>query len=356
MIQKTNPASPTWLDAPGPDARTTIIAEVAQAHDGSLGTAHAFIDAAADAGADAIKFQTHIAAAESTIREPWRKKFGWQDNTRFDYWQRMEFTEEQWHGLATHAREAGLHFLSSPFSPEAVALLTRVGVPGWKIASGEVDEPRLIAAITATQQPVILSSGMSSLAETDRAVQRIQAAGCSLALLQCTTSYPVAAEEVGLNVMQDFAARYPQAAVGLSDHSATIYPALAAVTLGAQVIEVHLTLARNMFGPDVSSSLTPEELRMLCDGVRMIEVMRANPVDKDAHAERMVPMRAIFGKSVVALRDLAVGAVLEAQMIWQLKKPGDGVTCRRGLTNLSGRRLTRAVTRVTTCWSGTRSG
>ncbi|MEP2920604.1 N-acetylneuraminate synthase family protein [Sulfitobacter sp.] len=341
MTQKFTPASPTWLDAPAPGAAATIIAEVAQAHDGSLGTAHAFIDAAAAAGADAIKFQTHIAAKESTIREPWRKKFGWQDDTRFDYWRRMEFTEEQWHGLAAHAHEAGLHFLSSPFSPEAVALLRRVGVPGWKIASGEVDEPRLIKAITDTKQPVILSSGMSALAETDRAAQCIQEAGCPLAVLQCTTSYPVAPEEVGLNVMQDFALRYPQAAVGLSDHSATIYPGLAAVTLGAQVIEVHLTLARNMFGPDVSSSLTPDELKMLCEGVRMIEVMRGNPVDKDSHAARMEPMRAIFGKSVVASRDLKAGAVLEASDL-AAKKPGDGVPAAR-IEEFVGRRLTRAL-------------
>ncbi|MGC8917653.1 MAG: N-acetylneuraminate synthase family protein, partial [Thermoanaerobaculum sp.] len=111
-----------------------VIAEVAQAHDGSLGLAHAFIDAAADAGASAIKFQTHIAAAESTLGEPWRVKFSPQDRTRYDYWRRMEFTEEQWVGLREHAEERGLYFLSSPFSVEAVELLERVGVAAWKVA------------------------------------------------------------------------------------------------------------------------------------------------------------------------------------------------------------------------------
>ena len=114
-----------------------IIAEVAQAHDGSLGTAHAFIDAIAGAGADAVKFQTHIAAAESTPDEPWRVKFSPQDATRFDYWKRMEFTEEQWKGLKQHADECELIFLSSPFSFEAVDLLDRVGVAAWKVPSGE---------------------------------------------------------------------------------------------------------------------------------------------------------------------------------------------------------------------------
>src|SRR5579883_3362744 len=114
-----------------------IIAEVAQAHDGSLGMAHAFIDAIAAAGADAVKFQTHLAAAESSPSEPWRVKFSYQDATRYDYWKRMEFTEPQWAGLKEHATEKGLKFLSSPFSIEAVELLGRIGVSAWKIASGE---------------------------------------------------------------------------------------------------------------------------------------------------------------------------------------------------------------------------
>src|SRR5918992_3358857 len=115
-----------------------IIAEVAQAHDGSLGMAHAFIDAIATTGADAVKFQTHIASAESTPTEPWRIQFSRQDTSRYDYWKRMEFTEAQWSGLKQHADERGLIFLSSPFSIEAVELLERVGVAAWKVASGEV--------------------------------------------------------------------------------------------------------------------------------------------------------------------------------------------------------------------------
>src|SRR2546427_6005943 len=122
-----------WFeDQPG---RCLVIAEVAQNHDGSLGAAHAYIDAVARAGADAVKFQTHIAAAESTAGEPWRVKFSRQDATRYDYWKRMEFTEEQWHGLKKHAEERGLLFLSSPFSVEAVELLERVGVPAWTAPS-----------------------------------------------------------------------------------------------------------------------------------------------------------------------------------------------------------------------------
>src|SRR5687768_14055111 len=124
--------------------RCLIIAEVGLAHDGSLGLAHAFIDEVARGGADAVKFQTHIAAAESTPAEPFRVTFSRQDATRYDYWKRMEFTEAQWRGLADHAIERGLLFLSSPFSIEAVELLTRVGMPMWKIPSGEVGNRPLL--------------------------------------------------------------------------------------------------------------------------------------------------------------------------------------------------------------------
>ena len=122
-----------------------VVAAVGQAHDGSLGTAHAFIDVIARAGADAVKFQTHIAAAESTPGEPWRVRFSPQDETRYEYWQRMEFTPAQWEGLRDHARERDLLFLSTPFSPQAVELLRSLDVPAWKVASGETSNLPLIA-------------------------------------------------------------------------------------------------------------------------------------------------------------------------------------------------------------------
>src|SRR5438094_2465970 len=144
-----------------PEARCLVVGEVAHAHDGSLGMAHSFIDAIAAAGADAVKFQTHIASAESTSAERWRVRFSMQDESRYAYWRRMEFTEEQWVGLRGHAVDRGLLFLSSPFSFEAVDLLTRVGVAAWKVASGEVANSQLLDRIAATRLPVIISTGMS---------------------------------------------------------------------------------------------------------------------------------------------------------------------------------------------------
>jgi N,N'-diacetyllegionaminate synthase len=320
--------------------KTWVIAEVAQAHDGSLGMAHAHIDAIAAAGADAVKFQTHIAAAESTPGEPWRVKFSKQDDTRYDYWKRMEFTEPQWHGLKNHAEEKGLQFLSSPFSIEAVELLTRVGVAAWKVASGEVGNTPMFERMAATGLPVLLSTGMSSIAEIDAAVECVKAHRSPLTVLQCTSAYPCPPEKVGLNLLQFFRNRY-DCAVGLSDHSGTIYPGLAAVTLGIEVLEVHVTLSREMFGPDVVASITTTELRQLVEGLRFIERINNHPVDKDAMANDMTPLRHLFTKSVVAKLDLPAGTVLRAEHLGT-KKPGTGIPAAR-LPELVGRTLRHAV-------------
>lgn len=320
--------------------RCLIIGEVAQAHDGSLGTAHAFIDAIAKAGADAVKFQTHIAAAESTPAEPWRVKFSLQDKTRYDYWKRMEFSEEQWLGLRQHAEERGLLFLSSPFSPQAAELLERIGIRAWKVASGEVGNLPLLELLCRTGKPILLSSGMSAWAELDEAVAAVRAHGNELLVLQCTNRYPCPPEKLGLNLLGVLRERY-QCPVGLSDHSGTVYAGLAAAALGARAIEVHVAFSRDMFGPDVCASLTPPELRQLVDGVRFVEQALTRPVDKDAMAEELAPLRKLFTKSVVAAADLPAGTVLEAAHV-ALKKPGTGLG-PGDLPLLLGKRLQRAV-------------
>jgi N,N'-diacetyllegionaminate synthase len=323
------------------DTSCLIVAEVAQAHDGSLGMAHAYIDAAANGGADAIKFQTHIAAAESTPGEPWRVKFSPQDATRYDYWKRMQFTEDQWRGLKRHASERGLKFLSSPFSLEAVQLLNRVGVTAWKVASGEVNNTSMLQCMAATGLPILMSTGMSPLPEIDSAVDRVKQYGLPLTLLQCTTAYPCPPEKVGLNLIPFFRARYG-CQVGLSDHSGTIYAGLAGAVLGIAVLEVHVTLSREMFGPDVPASITTTELRQLVAGIRFIEKMMANPVDKDAMAVEMAPLRNLFTKSIVLSSDLPAGTVLRKEHL-TIKKPGTGIPADR-LPELVSRTLKRAVT------------
>jgi N,N'-diacetyllegionaminate synthase len=320
--------------------RPLVVGEVAQAHEGSLALAHSFIDAIAHAGADGVKFQTHIAAAESTPAEPWRVPFTPQDASRYDYWRRMEFTADQWAGLRAHAHARGLRFLSSPFSIEAADLLAKVGVDAWKIASGELVHDALLDRVLADGRTVLLSTGMSPLHEIDPAVARVRAAGRPFAVLQCTSAYPVSPEQVGLNLLDVFRRRY-DCAVGLSDHSGTPFPSLAAAWLGAVVLEVHVTLSRDMPGPDGPASLTPAELAQLVEGVRWITRMQAAPVDKDVAARDLAPMRQLFMKSVVARTALPEGTLLCPEHL-AIKKPGHGIPAAR-LPELVGRRLLRSI-------------
>jgi N,N'-diacetyllegionaminate synthase len=317
-----------------------VVGEVAQTHDGSLGLAHAFVDAIASAGADAVKFQTHIAAAESTPGEPWRVKFSRQDASRYDYWKRMEFSEDGWRGLKEHAEQRGLLFLSSPFSSEAVALLERIGMEAWKVASGEVNNSVLLAEMLRSKKPMLLSSGMSATAEIDAAVAMIQASDVPYAVMQCTSMYPCPPDKIGINMLETYRDRYA-CPVGLSDHSGTIFPGLAAATLGCDILEIHVALSRDMFGPDVPSSVTTGELEQLVKGIRFIEAMRAREVDKDAVAGELAPLRALFTKSVVVRSALAAGTVLTRDHL-TVKKPGTGIPAAR-LSELVGRRLRRSI-------------
>ncbi len=316
-----------------------VIGEVSQSHDGSLGQAHAFIDAIADAGADAVKFQTHIASAESTPDEPFRVPFSRQDSSRYQYWKRMEFGPEQWQGLAEHALERGLYFLSSPFSEEAVDLLEHTGVPAWKIASGEVGNRQLLEKIVATGKPIIFSSGLSSFEELDVAVEMARSAGVPYAVMQTTTQYPTPPQKVGLNIIPFMQERYG-CVVGLSDHSGTIYPGLAAFTLGARILEVHVTLSRYMFGPDVCASVTVEELAQLVRGIRFLEQVMQHPVDKNFIVSELSDIKRMFGRSVVPTRDLPQGAVLSPGDL-VAKKPGTGIPGNM-IQSLYGKRIKRA--------------
>jgi N-acetylneuraminate synthase len=252
----------------------------------------------------------------------------------------MEFSEEQWSGLKAHAEERGILFISSPFSLKAVELLERVGIAAWKIASGEINSNQIFERVAETGVPILLSTGMSSLDEIDRAVQQVKLHNLPLAVMQCTSAYPCPAEKIGLNMIPLFRERY-DCAVGLSDHSGTPYPGLAASTLGSDVLEIHVTFNRGMFGPDVRASVTTTELSQLVEGIRFIEKMLANPVDKELLAEETAPLRKMFMKSVVARIDLPVGTVLREEHL-ALKKPGTGFPAAR-LQELLGIRLKKSL-------------
>lgn len=324
----------------GHGARAFLIAEVAQAHDGSLGLAHSFVDAAADAGADAIKFQTHIAAAESTAAEPFRVKFSYEDATRYDYWRRIEFSPDQWRGLADHATQRGIVFLSSPFSVEAVELLDGIGVPAWKIGSGETRNTALLDACVASGKPLLLSTGMSAWAELDKTVNRLVSGGAKFAILQCTSKYPTPLAETGVNVLDDLRARYGSV-VGFSDHSASLFPPLLAMARGASIIETHVTFDRAMFGPDSIASLTFAEFRSLAAARDAFFAIDSSPVDKDRMATSMSGMRALFNKSLALKKAHPAGTVLREAMLTS-KKPGTGIPADQ-IGNVVGKRLARDV-------------
>lgn len=297
-----------------------IIAEIGQAHDGSLGNAHAFIEALSSVGVDAVKFQTHIAEAESSEFEPFRIKFSKQDQTRFDYWKRMEFTPDQWKGLRDHCAEKNLRFISSPFSIAAVDLLDQLDIDAFKIGSGEVTNLLLLERIAKTGKPIILSSGMSSWEELDKTVEFLKPYGNSLSILQCTTAYPTQPEQWGINVIPELKQRY-QLPSGFSDHSGDIYACLAAATIGAEIFEFHVVFDKRQFGPDTIASITMDQTATLCRGIRQIVKANLSPVTK-SETSQYSELKRMFGKSLAVNKELNEGHKLELNDL-ESKKPGD---------------------------------
>jgi len=309
--------------------RVFIIAEIAQAHEGSLGIAHSFIDALKDSGVDAIKFQTHIAEAESSEYEPFRVNFSYEDKTRFDYWKRMEFTLEEWKELKKHCDEVNIEFMSTPFSLKAVDLLEKVGVKRYKVGSGDTSNFLLLEKIAKTKKPIILSSGMSSFNELDESIEFLRKKGYNrnnLSLMQCTTMYPTPAKYVGLNVIEEMKNRYDMS-IGLSDHSGKIYFLLAAVAMGAKILEFHVTFDRRMFGPDSTSSLTIDEVKFLVDGVRSIEDSLNNKIDKN-DISKFKDLKKLFGRSIAINKDKREGEIIEFEDLESKKPYGMGIDVR----------------------------
>jgi N,N'-diacetyllegionaminate synthase len=311
-----------------------LIAEAGMNHDGSLGNAIRLAEVAAEAGADAVKFQLHDAHAETTRDAPSPPYF--QHETRWEYFERTAFTDAQWVTLKAACDAAGIEFLCSAFSVEALERLERIGVARHKIPSGEVTNLELVRAAAATGKPVLLSSGMSSWAELDGAVE---AAGDNVTVFQCTSAYPTPPERVGLNLLAELRERYG-CPVGLSDHTLGLFACYAAVALGADAVEKHFTLSQELYGPDAALALEPDALEDLVAGVREIEAMLASPVDKD-DLRPYREMKDVFEKSVVAASDIPAGAVIQRAML-AAKKPGTGIPARR-LPELVGRRARTAI-------------
>ncbi|UII31656.1 N-acetylneuraminate synthase family protein [Fulvivirga ulvae] len=315
-----------------------IIAEIAQAHEGSLGIAHSYIDALSATGVDAVKFQTHIAEAESSSSEPFRVKFSYEDDTRYDYWKRMEFTREQWAGLKKHCEDCGMEFISSPFSVAAVNLLEELGVKRYKIGSGEVTNYLMLKRIALTGKPIILSSGMSNLLELEKTLEFLKPYGNDITLMQCTTAYPTKPTQWGLSGMNDLKELF-NLPVGFSDHSSTVYAGLAATALGAEVLEFHVVFDKEMFGPDAKASLTIQETKALVEGVRMIRASLKSSYNKNEVAV-YDELKSMFGKSLAVNKDLPAGHTIRFDDL-ESKKPANKGIAAKDFQKVIGKRLQR---------------
>ncbi|MCU1356868.1 MAG: N-acetylneuraminate synthase [Acidimicrobiales bacterium] len=312
-----------------------LIAEIGSVHDGSFGNALQLIDAAAAAGADAVKFQTHLASAETRADAPSPGYFSAEP--RHAYFTRTGFTPGQWSELRARAEAAGVVFISSAFSLEAVDLLEEIGVAAHKVPSGEVTNIPLLERLAETGKPVYLSSGMSTWAELDAAVEALRPGG-RIVVMQCASIYPCPPEQVGLNVLAEMRERYGLP-VGYSDHSLGMAAAVAAVVLGAEVIEKHFTFSTLMYGSDAQHSMEPPAFAQLASMLAETRAMVAASVDKDAAAAALGDMKHIFEKSIVASRPLGAGTVLGFGEL-AFKKPGDGIPASR-YREIVGRTINR---------------
>jgi N,N'-diacetyllegionaminate synthase len=315
------------------------IAEIGQAHDGSLGILHSYIDALSSTGLSAIKFQTHLAEAESSEYEPFRVNFSYVDETRFDYWKRMQFSINQWKEIKDHCDHVGLEFMSSPFSLAAVDLLEELDMRRYKIGSGEVTNLLMLEKIAKTGKPIILSSGMSSYSEIYNAVSFLESFGNEVSILQCTTSYPTPYEKLGLNVISELKKIYPKNTIGLSDHSGEIYSGIAATVLGAEILEFHAVFDKRLFGPDAKSSLTIDQIDELVNAVSKIERALNNPVDKSNNA-KFRDLKGMFEKSLAINRPLNKGDIIAVDDL-ETKKPAKQGIAASDYKTVLGKKLNK---------------
>ncbi len=314
--------------------RRWIIAEVGSVHDGSFGNACKLVELVARCGADVVKFQTHVAEAETLKDAPAPSYF--KAEPRFAYFRRTAFTVDQWRELANVARANGLLFSSSPFAIEAVEILELAGIDVYKIASGEVTNVPLLERIAGTKHPVVLSSGMSDWAELDRAVEVLRPCG-DLVVMQCTSAYPCPVERAGVNVIDDIARRYG-VPTGFSDHTQSLASAITAIAHGATVVEKHITFSRHMYGSDAQFAAEPDEFRRYCSELRDAWRIIDHPVDKSDLAG-VREMKQVFEKSIVTAAAVRSGQVLSRDVL-AFKKPGTGIRADR-VDTVVGKRAAR---------------
>jgi sialic acid synthase SpsE len=313
-----------------------VIAEAGINHNGDVALAAELVDAAAEAGANAIKFQTHFPEHEMVRGGATAAYVG---ESLFDLLTRTALSRDDHFTLCDRARQKGILFLSTPFSREAADFLETVGVPAFKTGSGELTHLPMQQHIARKGKPMIISTGMSTPEEIERTVQAVRGAGARFALMHCTSTYPTPYEHVQLDCIAALKQRYG-VPVGFSDHTLGSFMAFAAVTLGANLFEKHFTVSRSLPGPDQQGSMEPAELRTVVQGIRAIE--RARGATKTIQPGEQ-DVRNMAHHSVVSVRDVAAGSPIGVDDVWA-KRPGTGIPARQ-LAEVIGRTAKRAIAR-----------
>ena len=321
---------------------TFVIAEAGVNHNGDMALARALVDVAAEARADAVKFQTfavdRLVTRSAATAEYQRRALGGEPS-QYEMLARLELSPADHEMLLAHCARRGIEFMSTPFDPESARFLKRLGVRRIKISSGDVTNLPMLEVVGALGLPVILSTGMADLDEVGAAVATLRAAGTTdLALLQCVSNYPADPALTNLRVMDTFARAFGTP-VGLSDHSPGTAVAIAAAALGAAYVEKHFTLDRALPGPDHQASLLPDELRGLVQAIREVEAAMGDGVKRPAPSE--LPVRDVARKSLVAARDVPAGTALAPDDLVILR-PGTGLS-PAALPRVLGRRAARPI-------------
>ena len=303
-----------------------IIAEAGVNHNGSLELAKALVDKAAEAGADAVKFQTFITESivcKGTDKAEYQKNTTDTNETQYDMLKRLELTPYMYAEVMNYCKIKGISFLSTPFDLDSIDYLNEIGIPIMKIPSGEITNYPYLKKIGQTKKNVILSTGMSRLEEVEVAIKVLRENGSNnITVLQCNTDYPTPYSDVNLNAMLTMKEKL-NVPIGYSDHTMGIEIPIAAVAMGATVIEKHFTLDRNMEGPHHKASLEPEELRAMVQAIRNVELALGEGVKTPSKSEEK--NISIVRKSIVAKKNISKGDLFSAENL-TTKRPGSGLS------------------------------
>jgi N-acetylneuraminate synthase len=320
----------------GPQAAPLVVAEIGINHEGSPEKAHRMVDDAADAGVECVKFQTHVVADEMIPNDVVP---GNAEEPIYRMMQRCALPAAVERDLKAHAEDRGMIFLSTPFSRAAADRLAELDVAAFKIGSGECNNYPLVEHIASFGKPVILSTGMNDVASIGPAVDALRKAAVPFVLLHCTSVYPTPPELVRLGALAELAEAFPDAVLGLSDHTTSIYPCLGAVALGAAVLERHFTSDPTWPGPDIPVSSTPEEFRRLVEGARLVHAALGG--GKSVLAAEQPTIDFAYA-CVVTTAAVAEGEPLTARNTW-VKRPGTGQIPAADYPAVLGRRAARPL-------------